>query len=89
MRIFEGKPATINEIGIIGNTRVYEHVVRRELYTKPGQLYSQSDIIRSLGELSRMGHFDQEKVYRDVDIQPNPENGMVDINYVLETKGSD
>lgn len=89
MRIFEGKPATINEIGIIGNTRVYEHVVRRELYTKPGQLYSQSDIIRSLGELSRMGHFDQEKVYRDVDIQPNPENGTVDINYVLETKGSD
>ena len=89
MRLFEGKPATINEIGIIGNTRVYEHVIRRELYTKPGQLYSQSDIVRSLGELSRMGHFDQEKVFQDIDIQPNQENGTVDINYVLETKGSD
>ena len=89
MRIYEGKPATINEIGIIGNTRVYEHVVRRELYTKPGQLYSQSDIMRSLGELARMGHFDQERVFRDIDIQPNVENGTVDINYVLETKGSD
>ena len=56
MRMYEGKPATINEINIVGNTRVYEHVVRRELYTKPGQLYSQSDIMRSLRELAQMGH---------------------------------
>ena len=47
MRMYEGKPATINEINIAGNTRVYENVVRRELYTKPGQLYSQSLIMRS------------------------------------------
>jgi len=87
MRMFEGKPATINEIGIMGNTRVYEHVVRRELRTKPGQLYSQEDIMRSLRELAQMGHFDQEKMVPD--IQPNPENGTVDINYKLETKGSD
>ena len=50
MRMYEGKPATINRVNIVGNTRVYEHVVRRELYTKPGQLYSQSDIMRSLRE---------------------------------------
>jgi len=87
MRMMEGKPATINEIGIKGNTRVYEHVVRRELRTKPGQLYSQSDIMRSLRELAQMGHFDQEKMVPD--IQPNPENGTVDITYQLETKGSD
>jgi len=87
MRIYEGKPATINEIGIKGNTRVYEHVVRRELRTKPGQLYSQSDIMRSLRELAQMGHFDQEKLKPD--IQPNPENGTVDVTYELETKGSD
>ena len=70
MRMYEGKPATINEVKIVGNTRVYEHVVRRELYTKPGQLYSQSDIMRSLRELAQMGHFDQEKLVPD--IQPNP-----------------
>ena len=87
MRIYEGKPATINEINIVGNTRVYEHVVRRELYTKPGQLYSQSDIMRSLRELAQMGHFDQEKLVPD--IQPNPEEGTVDITYQLETKSSD
>jgi len=87
MRMFEGKPATINEIGIKGNSRVYEHVVRRELRTKPGQLYSQEDIMRSLRELAQMGHFDPEKIKPD--IQPDPENGTVDINYELETKGSD
>lgn len=87
MRMYEGRPATINEINIVGNTRVYEHVVRRELYTKPGQLYSQSDIMRSLRELAQMGHFDQEKLVPD--IQPNPEDGTVDITYQLETKSSD
>lgn len=87
MRVYEGKPATINEVNIVGNTRVYEHVVRRELYTKPGQLYSQSDIMRSLRELAQMGHFDQEKLVPD--IQPNPEEGTVDITYQLETKSSD
>lgn len=87
MRIYEGKPATINDVSIKGNTRVYEHVVRRELRTKPGQLYSQEDIMRSLRELAQMGHFDPEKLKPD--IQPNPENGTVDITYELETKGSD
>jgi len=87
MRIYEGKQATINQINIVGNTRVYEHVVRRELYTKPGQLYSQSDIMRSLRELAQMGHFDQEKLVPD--IQPNPEEGTVDITYNLVTKSSD
>ena len=87
MRMYEGKPATINKVNIVGNTRVYEHVVRRELYTKPGQLYSQSDIMRSLRELAQMGHFDQEKLVPD--IQPNPEDGTVDVTYQLETKSSD
>ncbi|MBR1631858.1 MAG: outer membrane protein assembly factor BamA [Paludibacteraceae bacterium] len=87
MHIYEGQPATINEINIVGNERVYEHVVRRELDTKPGQLYSQSDIMRSLRELAQMGHFNPENLTPD--IQPNPEDGTVDITYQLETKGSD
>lgn len=92
MRIYEGKPATINEINIIGNERVYEHVIRRELRTKPGQLYSQSEVIRTLRELAQMGHFDQEQLMTDFQnggISPNPEEGTVDLNYQLKTKGSD
>jgi len=87
MRVYEGKQAVINKIGISGNTRLYEHVVRRELRTKPGQLYNKSDIIRTLRELAQMGQFDPEKMVPD--IQPDPENGTVDVNYKLETKSSD
>jgi outer membrane protein insertion porin family len=91
MRIFEGKPATINKIGIYGNTRVYEHVIRRELYIRPGQLYSQSNIIRSVREIAQMKHFDEEKLGGPgaIDIQPNEAEGTVDVNLNLETKGSD
>lgn len=87
MRVYEGKQANINAINIKGNSRVYEHVIRRELYTKPGQLYSQSDVMRTYRELAGMGHFDPEKIKPD--IQPDVDNGTVDITYELETKGSD
>lgn len=89
MRMYEGEPATIKNVIINGNTRLYEHVIRRELRTKPGQLYSQEDLIRTLRELAQMKHFDEEKLYQGVDIQPDQENGTVDIIYNLETKSSD
>ncbi|HPO47439.1 MAG TPA: outer membrane protein assembly factor BamA [Paludibacteraceae bacterium] len=89
MRMYEGKPATINKVNIVGNTRIYEHVIRRELRTKPGNLYSQSDLVRTLRELAQMKQFDEEKLFSGVDIQPNPEDGTVDITYNLETKSSD
>ncbi len=89
MRMYEGKPATINTITITGNTRLYEHVIRRELRVKPGNLYSQSDLVRTLRELAQMKQFDEEKLYKGVDIQPNQEDGTVDIGLNLETKSSD
>lgn len=89
LRVHEGKPATINKIALHGNTRVYEHVIRRELFTKPGALYSQTDIMRSLQNIAQMEHFDAEKLYKEVGIEPDEENGTVDITYNLETKSSD
>lgn len=89
MRLYEGKPATVNTITITGNTRLYEHVIRRELRVKPGNLYSQSDLVRTLRELAQMKQFDEEKLYKGVDIQPNQEDGTVDVGLNLETKSSD
>lgn len=92
MRVREGKPATINEITIIGNERVYEHVIRRELWVRPGELYSQSAILRTVRELAQMGHFDSEKLMADFQeqgINPNQEDGTVDLRFPLQTKGSD
>jgi outer membrane protein insertion porin family len=87
MRIVEGSQATINSIGINGNTKTNEHVARRELYTKPGQLFSKENVIRSVRELGQMGHFNPETIVPDV--VPHPEDGTVDINYKLEERAND
>ncbi|HNQ36442.1 MAG TPA: POTRA domain-containing protein, partial [Prolixibacteraceae bacterium] len=87
MRIWEGKQATINKIGIAGNTKTHEHVARRELRTYPGDLYSKNNIIRSIRELAQLGHFDPEAIVPDV--VPHPEDGTVDVNYKLEEKAND
>ncbi|MDH6534124.1 outer membrane protein assembly factor BamA [Parabacteroides sp. 52] len=87
IRIQEGPQATINRVIINGNDRLYEDVVRRELRTKPGMLFSREDLIRSVRELAQMGHFDPENM-NPVPL-PDPENGTVDIEYNLVSKAND
>lgn len=87
MRIYEGDQATINKVLIVGNTKTNEHVIRRELWTKPGYLFSKSEITRTIRELGQMGHFDPEKL--DVQPMPNPAEGTVDLKYVVEEKAND
>ena len=87
MRIFEGPQAHISHVRITGNNRIYENVVRRELRTKPGDLFSKEALMRSARELASMGHFDPEKV--NPDVKPNAEDGTVDINWNLEQKSND
>ena len=87
IRIQEGPQATINRIIINGNDRVYEDIVRRELRTKPGMLFSRDDLVRSVRELAQMGHFDPENM-NPVPL-PDPENGTVDIEYNLVSKAND
>ncbi|WP_314314592.1 POTRA domain-containing protein [Hoylesella marshii] len=87
MRIFEGQQAHINHVRINGNDRLYENVVRRELRTKPGDLFSKEALMRSARELASMGHFDPEKIAPDV--KPNYEDGTVDINWDLQQKAND
>ena len=87
MRIFEGQQAHINKVRINGNTRIYENVVRRELRTKPGDLFSKEALSRTARELASMGHFDPEAVSPDV--KPNYEDGTVDINWNLKQKSND
>jgi len=87
MRIQEGRQATIDKIIISGNTKTNEHVARRELRTLPGDLFSKADIIRTVRELSQLGHFDPEAI--NPDVRPHPENGTVDIAYELTEKAND
>jgi outer membrane protein insertion porin family len=87
MRIYEGRQATINNVIITGNTKTNEHVVRREIRTLPGELFSKSDIIRTVRELATLGHFEPEKI-EPVPL-PNPANATVDIEYKLVEKAND
>lgn len=89
LRVIEGPKATINRVSISGNDRLYEEVVRRELRTKPGAVYSKEDIIRSMRELAQTGHFDPEAISKDIQVNPHPEDGTVDIGYPLVSKGND
>ena len=92
MRIREGQQATFNHVRIAGNTRVYENVIRRELRTKPGDLFSMESIKRSIQDLAQMNQFDPEALqsqFGQSGIKPDPVSGTVDLNYPLTSKGGD
>ena len=87
MRVQEGPQAHLSHVRIYGNNRLYENVVRRELRTKPGDLFSKDAIMRSYREIASMGHFDPEKI--NPDVKPDYESGTVDLNWMLEQKSND
>ena len=87
MRVTEGPQARLSHVRIYGNDRLYEEVVRRELRTKPGDLFSKDALMRSARDIASMGYFDAEKV--NPDVKPNYEDGTVDINWNLEQKSND
>ena len=86
IKIFEGKQFTINNVGITGNNRVNDEVIRREIYTRPGELYNRALIMQTIRTLAGMQHFNEENLVPD--IKP-VSNDLVDINWALEEKASD
>ena len=91
MRIVEGKPATLNNIVINGNDLTNERVVRRQVFTRPGYLFSQTDFERSIREIASMGQFDPEAIMdpaKGYSIIPNQMNNTVDIIYNVTEKPS-
>ena len=87
MRVLEGPQAHLSHVRIYGNTRLYENVVRRELRTKPGDLFSRDALMRSYREIASMGFFDPEKI--NPDVKPDYESGTVNLNWKLEQKSND
>lgn len=86
VKVFEGKQFTINNVGITGNQRIDDEVIRRELTTYPGELYDRSLLMRTLRLLGSMGHFNAENIAPDI----RPVNSeLVDINWALEEQASD
>ncbi len=87
IRIVEGPQARYRNITISGNEKTKDHVIRRELRTQPGELFSRADLIRTQRELSNLNYFNQEKI--NPNVVPDQSDGTVDINWELEEKSSD
>lgn len=87
IRIIEGKEARIKRIIIRGNTKTNDYVIRREIRTKPGDLYNRGDIMRTQRELAQLGYFDAQAI--GINPIPNPQDGTVDIEYTVVEKSSD
>ena len=86
IRIREGRQATIAKVEVTGNDRTNDHVIYRELRTKPGDLFSKSQIQRTIRELAQLGYFDQQQL--NVSPKPNPETGTVDLEYTVVEKST-
>lgn len=87
MRLIEGKEARVRNVIIKGNYKTNEHVIRREIRTKPGDLFNRNDIIRTQRELAQLGYFNEQGF--QVNPIPDPQNGTVDIVYTVEEKSAD
>lgn len=86
IKIYEGVQATLNKVIINGNTEAHDHILYRELRTKPGDLFSKSDIKRTMMELAGLGYLEPTQIVPD--IQPNPENNTVDVEWKVAPKSS-
>ncbi len=89
IRINEGKPATISYISIAGNDRTNEHVIRREILTKPGDLYRKDNVVNTIRYLGQLGHFDAEKLGEGIQMDPNQQESTVGIKYTVNEKSND
>jgi len=88
IRISEGKPTYFNKITVVGNEKTNDHVIYREIRTRPGDLYSKANVVRSVRELSQLGFFDAEQTKPEFK-NANPDDGTIDIEYgVVEAGGS-
>ncbi len=87
IRIYEGPKAYVDRVKISGNTKTHDHVIRRELYTDPGDVFSRDDVVRSQRQLAALGYFDPENM--KINPQPDPKKGTVDIEYGLSERPSD
>ncbi len=87
VRMGEGKQYRIGVVSVSGNTKTNDHVIYREIRTRPGDLFNRSDLIRSQRELANLNYFSQEAF--DIRTNPRPDEGLVDLEYVVEEKPSD
>ncbi|OBQ57091.1 BamA/TamA family outer membrane protein [Tamlana sp. s12] len=87
IRISEGKPAYFNNVSVVGNDKTNDHVIYREIRTRPGELYSKANVVRTVRELGQLGFFDAQELTPNF-LNPNPVEGSIDMEYSVKETGS-
>ncbi|NMH87595.1 BamA/OMP85 family outer membrane protein [Flavivirga algicola] len=87
IRIIEGKPAYFNSVTVVGNDKTNDHVIYREIRTRPGQLYRKANVVRTVRELGQLGFFDAQEISPNFN-NPNPNEGTIDMEYSVKETGS-
>nr|WP_044400002.1 outer membrane protein assembly factor BamA [Lacinutrix sp. Hel_I_90] len=87
IRITEGKPVYFNKVTVVGNEKTNDHVIYREIRTRPGELYSKANVVRTVRELSQLGYFDAEQISPNF-LNANPDEGSIDMEYAVVETGS-
>lgn len=87
IRINEGKAARFNTVTVVGNDKTNDHVVYREIRTRPGQLYSKANVVRTVRELGQLGFFDAQEIVPNFN-NANPNEGTIDMEYAVKETGS-
>lgn len=87
IRVSEGKPVYFNKVTVVGNEKTNDHVIYREIRTRPGQLYSKQKVVRTIRELSQLGYFDTEQLVPNFN-NPNPDEGTIDMEYSVVESGA-
>lgn len=86
IHIYERNQFRIGHVDIKGNTKTRDNVIRRELYTRPGDYFSRALIIRSLRQLAQLNYFNPERIRPDTRLV---DDETVDLVYEVEEKSSD
>ncbi|MFN8777049.1 MAG: outer membrane protein assembly factor [Flavobacteriales bacterium] len=87
IRVYEGNQFRIGRVTVTGNTKTNDHVIFREIRTRPGDLFNRSDVVRTQRELAALNYFNPQAF--DVKMNPREDKGLVDLQYVVEEKPSD
>ena len=87
IRVVEGPLTYFNKISVVGNDKTYDRVIYRELRTKPGEIYSKDNLVRTIREICQLGFFDAEAIRPDIE-NPDPQAGTVDVKYNVVEKGA-
>ncbi len=87
IRITEGPVAYFNNVTVVGNDKTNDHVIYRELRTRPGMKWNKEEVVNTVRELGALGFFDPETIRPDVK-NPDPSTGTVDVEWHVTEKGS-